>query len=109
MQNPLACINTALLQSYSTIHTNIRILAAIIKRWAKCRDINDPSRVSIPLFLKSNLCERVFYNLDSFLYNILHFKAHFEQLWVHNHAITLSDNSPGEQRRRIIDDFWKHK
>ena len=43
MQNPLACINTALLQSYSTITPTVRILAAIVKRWAKRRNINDPS------------------------------------------------------------------
>jgi len=43
MQNPLACINTSLLQSYSTISPKVRILAAILKRWAKRRGINDPS------------------------------------------------------------------
>ncbi len=48
MQNPLACINTTLLQSYSTITPRVRILAAMIKRWAKRRDINDPSCVSAP-------------------------------------------------------------
>ncbi len=49
MQNPLACINTSLLQSYSTISPKVRILAAIVKRWAKRRGINDPSSVSSPL------------------------------------------------------------
>ena len=43
MQNPLACINTALLQSYSTVTPEVRIIAAIVKRWAKRRNINDPS------------------------------------------------------------------
>lgn len=43
MQNPLACINTSLLQSYSTITPEVRIIAAIVKRWAKRRNINDPS------------------------------------------------------------------
>ena len=43
MQNPLACINTGLLHSYSTITPEVRIIAAIVKRWAKRRNINDPS------------------------------------------------------------------
>lgn len=43
MQNPLACINTALLHSYSTISAELRVLAAIVKHWAKRRNINDPS------------------------------------------------------------------
>jgi len=43
MQNPLACINTALLRTYSGILPEVRILAAIVKRWAKARNINDPS------------------------------------------------------------------
>ena len=44
MQNPLACLNTALLLTYSRIHPVTRVLAAIIKRWAKARDINNPSK-----------------------------------------------------------------
>ena len=43
MQNPLAVINTALLCNYSAIKPEVRILVAIIKRWAKSRDINNPS------------------------------------------------------------------
>jgi len=43
MQNPLAVINTALLHSYSVTTPCVRILAAIIKRWAKRRDINNPA------------------------------------------------------------------
>jgi len=43
MQNPLACINTALLRTYSGIIPEVRILAAIIKQWAKSRDINNPA------------------------------------------------------------------
>ena len=46
MQNPLAVINTALLHSYSVSTPSVRILAAIIKRWAKRRDINNPACVS---------------------------------------------------------------
>ena len=42
MQNPLAVINTALLRNYS-VFPEVRILVAIIKRWAKSRDINNPS------------------------------------------------------------------
>jgi len=42
MQNPLACMNTSLLLSYSNIIPEIKILAAVIKRWAKSRDINSP-------------------------------------------------------------------
>jgi terminal uridylyltransferase len=43
MQNPLACLNTSLLLTYSQIHPVTRVLASIIKRWAKSRDINSPS------------------------------------------------------------------
>jgi len=43
MQNPLACINTALLRTYSGILPEVRILAAIVKRWAKSRNINNPA------------------------------------------------------------------
>jgi len=44
MQNPLACLNTSLLKTYSHINPTTSVLAAIIKRWAKARDINNPSR-----------------------------------------------------------------
>lgn len=43
MQNPLAVINTSLLRNYSNLKPDIRVLVAIIKRWAKNRDINNPS------------------------------------------------------------------
>ena len=43
MQNPLACVNTSLLKTYSITTPSVRIIAAIIKRWAKRRNINDPS------------------------------------------------------------------
>jgi DNA polymerase sigma len=43
MQNPLACVNTSLLLSYSYVQPDISVLAAIIKMWAKNRDINNPS------------------------------------------------------------------
>ena len=45
--NPLACLNTRLLRSYASISPSIRILASVIKRWAKCRNINDPSQHSL--------------------------------------------------------------
>jgi DNA polymerase sigma len=44
MQNPLACLNTSLLLTYSQIHPLTRVLAALIKRWAKARDLNSPSQ-----------------------------------------------------------------
>ena len=44
MQNPLACVNTSLLKTYSIITPSVRIIAAIVKRWAKRRNINDPSQ-----------------------------------------------------------------
>lgn len=44
LQNPLACLNTSLLQTYSQLLPEVGILASIIKRWARNRDINDPSR-----------------------------------------------------------------
>ena len=47
MQNPLACINTSLLLSYSSMQPDIRILAAVIKLWAKNRDINSPSKQTL--------------------------------------------------------------
>ena len=43
LQNPLACLNTALLNTYSKISPDTCILASIIKRWAKMRDINNPA------------------------------------------------------------------
>lgn len=44
LQNPLAVLNTALLRAYSDMSPDLLVLAAVIKRWAKHRDINDPSR-----------------------------------------------------------------
>jgi DNA polymerase sigma len=44
MHNPLAVLNTALLRTYAEITPVTRVLAAIIKRWAKARDINNPAR-----------------------------------------------------------------
>jgi DNA polymerase sigma len=44
MHNPLAVLNTSLLRTYAEITPVTRVLAAIVKRWAKERDINDPSR-----------------------------------------------------------------
>lgn len=44
MRNPLAVLNTALLRSYAEITPVTRVLAAIIKRWAKAREINNPAR-----------------------------------------------------------------
>jgi terminal uridylyltransferase len=43
LQNPLACLNTTLLNTYSKISPDTCILASIIKRWAKSRNINNPS------------------------------------------------------------------
>jgi DNA polymerase sigma len=42
--NSLAVMNTSLLLTYSRIQPVTRVLAAIIKRWAKTRDINNPSK-----------------------------------------------------------------
>lgn len=44
MHNTLAVLNTALLRTYAEITPVTRVLAAIIKRWAKARDINNPAR-----------------------------------------------------------------
>eukprot|EP00529_Nitzschia_sp_RCC80_P007556 CAMPEP_0113442734 /NCGR_PEP_ID=MMETSP0014_2-20120614/1765_1 /TAXON_ID=2857 /ORGANISM="Nitzschia sp." /LENGTH=1402 /DNA_ID=CAMNT_0000333647 /DNA_START=669 /DNA_END=4874 /DNA_ORIENTATION=+ /assembly_acc=CAM_ASM_000159 len=44
MHNPLAVLNTALLRTYAEINPVPRVLAAVIKRWAKARDINNPAR-----------------------------------------------------------------
>lgn len=43
MQNPLACLNTALLKAYSSLDPRVCVLASIIKLWAKRRNINNPS------------------------------------------------------------------
>lgn len=43
MQNSLALLNTSLLMTYSSIDPRVRVLASIIKLWAKNRDINNPS------------------------------------------------------------------
>jgi len=44
MHNPLAVLNTKLLRTYAEITPVTRVLASIIKRWAKARDINNPAR-----------------------------------------------------------------
>jgi len=44
LQNPLACLNTSLLHAYSKNFPSTCVLASVIKRWAKNRDINEPSR-----------------------------------------------------------------
>lgn len=43
MHNPLAVLNTSLLRTYAEITPVTRVLAAIVKRWAKARDINNPA------------------------------------------------------------------
>jgi DNA polymerase sigma len=44
MHNPLAVLNTSLLRTYAEINPVSRVLASIVKRWAKARDINNPAR-----------------------------------------------------------------
>jgi DNA polymerase sigma len=44
MHNPLAVLNTALLRNYAELTPVTRVLASLIKRWAKARDINNPAR-----------------------------------------------------------------
>jgi len=44
MHNPLAVLNTSLLRTYAEINPVPRVLSAVIKRWAKARDINNPAR-----------------------------------------------------------------
>lgn len=44
MQNPLAVLNTSYLRCYAEVTPVTRVLAAIIKRWAKARDINNPAK-----------------------------------------------------------------
>ena len=44
MHNPLAVLNTSLLRTYAEINPVSRVMASIIKRWAKARDINNPAR-----------------------------------------------------------------
>ena len=47
LQNPLACLNTSLLNAYSLISPTTCVLASIIKRWAKNRGINNPSQYTL--------------------------------------------------------------
>jgi DNA polymerase sigma len=44
MHNPLAVLNTSLLRSYAEITPVTRVLASVVKRWAKARDINNPAK-----------------------------------------------------------------
>jgi DNA polymerase sigma len=44
MHNPLAVLNTSLLRTYSEINPVPRVLAGVIKRWTKARDINNPAK-----------------------------------------------------------------
>ena len=43
MYNPLAVLNTGYLRVYAQLTPVTRVLASIIKRWAKARDINNPA------------------------------------------------------------------
>lgn len=44
IHNPLAVLNTAYLRSYAELTPVCRVLASIVKVWAKSRDINNPAR-----------------------------------------------------------------
>lgn len=44
MHNPLAVMNTTFLRTYADINPVTRVLAFVIKRWTKARDINNPAR-----------------------------------------------------------------
>ena len=44
MHNPLAVMNTRFLKTYAEINPVTRVMAFVIKRWAKARDINNPAR-----------------------------------------------------------------
>ena len=44
MHNPLAVLNTGLLRTYAEINPVSRVLASVIKQWAKAREINNPAR-----------------------------------------------------------------
>jgi DNA polymerase sigma len=44
MRNPLAVLNTQFLRSYALLDTRIPVLASMIKKWAKARNVNDPSK-----------------------------------------------------------------
>jgi DNA polymerase sigma len=44
MHNPLAVLNTSLLRTYAEINPVPRVLAGVIKRWTKARDINNPAK-----------------------------------------------------------------
>jgi DNA polymerase sigma len=44
MHNPLAVLNTSLLRTYAELTPVTRVLASLVKRWAKARDINNPAR-----------------------------------------------------------------
>jgi len=44
MHNPLAVMNTRFLRTYADINPVTRVMAFVIKRWAKARDINNPAR-----------------------------------------------------------------
>jgi DNA polymerase sigma/type II secretory pathway pseudopilin PulG len=44
MHNPLAVLNTGLLRAYAELTPVTRVLATLVKRWAKARDINNPAR-----------------------------------------------------------------
>ena len=43
VNNPLALRNTALLRSYSLADIRVRQIAYMVKKWSKCRGINDPA------------------------------------------------------------------
>jgi DNA polymerase sigma len=50
MHNPLAVLNTAFLRTYADINPITRVLAFVVKRWTKARDINNPARHTLSTY-----------------------------------------------------------
>lgn len=85
--NPLACLNTRLLRSYASISPSVRILASVIKRWAKCRNMNDPSQHTLSSY--------------GYILMLLHFLTTHTQCGESLKSICTSDDDDDDDDKQV--------
>jgi len=83
MQNPLACLNTSLILNYSHLDVRTRVLASIIKRWAKSREINNPAQHTLSSY--------------GYILMLLHFLTYHRAT---NEGIVMPIDEPVDPRKR---------
>jgi DNA polymerase sigma len=112
MQNQLALLDTCLLKTYSVLDPRIRVLASIIKLWAKRRGMNNPSHHTLSTYgyLIMMLHFLTFYNNYNGLQNSsTHHKKHNVPLlpnlqWID--ALSLSDRKHSKSGQRHFHDLY---